>query len=114
MVKLRNQESLKKLVENLEKDNIDLQSIKEKSDACQKEIESLEGIIEKLSKEEEILKTSIIDYEVYEKSRAIIDQKREKDLAYNREKLDQLESNLSKKIEIRDELKEKYESLKES
>ncbi len=109
-----NQESVKNLVENLEKDNIDLQSIKDKSDACQKEIESLDGIIEKLSKEEESLKTSIIDYEVYEKSRAIIDQKREKDLAYNREKLEELENNLAKKIETRDELKEKYESLKES
>lgn len=85
----------------------DLKTKKETRDGLEKEIKALNDEIfkEKIAYEE--VKAKILDYQVFEKSRAIIDEKRKKDLEEKRQKIDKLE------IEI-GELQKEYESLKAS
>lgn len=83
----------------------DLKTKKETRDGLEKEIKALNDEIfeEKIAYEE--VKAKILDYQVFEKSRAIIDEKRKKDLEEKRQKIDKLD------IEI-GELEKEYESLK--
>ncbi|MBP2015873.1 chromosome segregation protein [Anaerococcus degeneri] len=85
----------------------DLKTKKETRDGLEKEIKALNDEIfkEKIAYEE--VKAKILDYQVFEKSRAIIDEKRKKDLEEKRQKIDKLD------IEI-GELEKEYESLKAS
>lgn len=85
----------------------DLKTKKETRDGLEKETKALNDEIfeEKIAYEE--VKAKILDYQVFEKSRAIIDEKRKKDLEEKRQKIDKLE------IEI-GELQKEYESLKAS
>lgn len=85
----------------------DLKTKKETRDGLEKEIKALNDEIfeEKIAYEE--VKAKILDYQVFEKSRAIIDEKRKKDLEEKRQKIDKLD------IEI-GELQKEYESLKAS
>ncbi len=83
----------------------DLKTKKETRDGLEKEIKALNDEIFKEKIVYEEVKAKILDYQVFEKSRAIIDEKRKKDLEEKRQKIDKLD------IEI-GELEKEYESLK--
>lgn len=83
----------------------DLKTKKETRDGLEKEIKALNDEIFKGKIAYEEVKAKILDYQVFEKSRAIIDEKRKKDLEEKRQKIDKLD------IEI-GELEKEYESLK--
>lgn len=83
----------------------DLKIKKETRDRLEKEIKSLNDEIfkEKIAYEE--VKAKILDYQVFEKSRAIIDEKRKKDLEEKRQRIEKLDQEIC-------ELEKEYESLK--
>lgn len=83
----------------------DLKIKKEIRDRLEKEIKSLNDEIfkEKIAYEE--VKAKILDYQVFEKSRAIIDEKRKKDLEEKRQRIEKLDLEIA-------QLEKEYESLR--
>lgn len=83
----------------------DLKIKKETRDRLEKEIKSLNDEIfkEKIAYEE--VKAKILDYQVFEKSRAIIDEKRKKDLEEKRQRIEKLDLEIA-------QLEKEYESLR--
>ena len=83
----------------------DLKIKKETRDRLEKEIKSLNDEIfkEKIAYEE--VKAKILDYQVFEKSRAIIDEKRKKDLEEKRQRIEKLDFEIA-------QLEKEYESLR--
>lgn len=83
----------------------DLKTKKETRDRLEKEIKSLNDEIfkEKIAYEE--VKAKILDYQVFEKSRAIIDEKRKKDLEEKRQRIEKLDLEIA-------QLEKEYESLR--
>lgn len=99
------EDSLNKIEKSILEIENDLKIKKETRDRLEKEIKSLNDEIfkEKIAYEE--VKAKILDYQVFEKSRAIIDEKRKKDLEEKRQRIEKLDQEIC-------ELEKEYESLK--
>lgn len=107
-VKVSEKDSLVKGIEDSKKT---LVSLGENIEVLSRDIKSLEENIEEKTLKKEDLKAKLIDYEVFEKSRAIIDQRRKKDLEERNKRLKKLESDLSEMDERLSELKKVHKSL---
>ncbi|WP_311486995.1 chromosome segregation protein SMC [uncultured Anaerococcus sp.] len=99
------EDSLNKIEKSILEIENDLKIKKETRDRLEKEIKNLNDEIfkEKIAYEE--VKAKILDYQVFEKSRAIIDEKRKKDLKEKRQRIEKLDQEIC-------ELEKEYESLK--
>ena len=99
------EDSLNKIEKSILEIENDLKTKKETRDRLEKEIKSLNDEIfkEKIAYEE--VKAKILDYQVFEKSRAIIDEKRKKDLEEKRQRIEKLDQEIA-------ELEKEYESLR--
>ncbi len=72
----------------------DLRDKKEQRQVLEEEINSINAELEKEKTLEEEIKSKILDYQVFEKSRAIIDEKRKKDLEEKRLRIEKLDSEI--------------------
>ena len=99
------EDSLNKIEKSILEIENDLKIKKETRDRLEKEIKNLNDEIfkEKIAYEE--VKAMILDYQVFEKSRAIIDEKRKKDLEEKRQRIEKLDQEIA-------ELEKEYESLR--
>ena len=99
------EDSLNKIEKSILEIENDLKIKKETRDRLEKEIKNLNDEIfkEKIAYEE--VKAKILDYQVFEKSRAIIDEKRKKDLEEKRQRIEKLDQEIA-------ELEKEYESLR--
>lgn len=98
---LKNKE-LGEIAEKISSLESDLAKAKDIKISLEKEILDLNNILAGQRSSVEEIKEQILDYEVFEKSRAIIDQKRQKDLAEKKQRLATLDkeiSDLSQKLE---------------
>lgn len=99
------EDSLNKIEKSILEIENDLKTKKETRDRLEKEIKNLNDEIfkEKIAYEE--VKAKILDYQVFEKSRAIIDEKRKKDLEEKRQRIEKLDLEIA-------QLEKEYESLR--
>ncbi|WP_311538027.1 chromosome segregation protein SMC [uncultured Anaerococcus sp.] len=98
---LKNKE-LGEIAEKISSLESDLAKAKDIKISLEKEISDLNNILAGQRSSVEEIKEQILDYEVFEKSRAIIDQKRQKDLAEKKQRLATLDkeiSDLSQKLQ---------------
>lgn len=99
---LKNKE-LGEIAEKISSLESDLAKAKDIKISLEKEISDLNNILAGQRSSVEEIKEQILDYEVFEKSRAIIDQKRQKDLAEKKQRLATLDkeiSDLSQKLQV--------------
>ena len=101
------QKNIKILEESIFEIEKDFKDKKETRSKLEVEINLLNEEISKGNITHEEIKAKIIDYQVFEKSRAIIDEKRKKDLEEKRIKIENLDGEIG-------ELKNQYEKLKTS
>ena len=101
------QKNIKILEESIFEIEKDFKDKKETRSKLEVEINLLNEEISKGNTTYEEIKAKIIDYQVFEKSRAIIDEKRKKDLEEKRIKIENLDGEIG-------ELKNQYKKLKTS
>ena len=89
------QKNLKTLVESIFEIEKDLKDKKEARSGLEEEIRLLNEEISKDQNSYEEIKAKIIDYQVFEKSKAIIDEKRKKDLEEKKIKIQKLDDEIS-------------------
>ena len=80
---------------------------KEKRKDLEEEIKAVSNELEKEKELESEIKSKILDYQVYEQSRAIIDERRKKDLEEKRLKLEKLDQEISSIKSTYDDFSEK-------
>lgn len=80
---------------------------KEKRKDLEEEIKAISNELEKEKELESEIKSKILDYQVYEQSRAIIDERRKKDLEEKRLKLEKLDQEISSIKSTYDDFSEK-------
>ena len=80
---------------------------KEKRKDLEEEIKAISNELEKEKDLENEIKSKILDYQVYEQSRAIIDERRKKDLEEKRLKLEKLDQEISSIKSTYDDFSEK-------
>ena len=80
---------------------------KEKRKDLEEEIKAISNELEKEKELESEIKSKILDYQVYEQSRAIIDERRKKDLEEKRLKIEKLDQEISSIKSTYDDFSEK-------
>lgn len=90
-----NEEKLQNLLGSINTFEKELSEKKDKRKDLESEIESINSNLEKERKLEDEIKAKILDYQVFEQSRAIIDEKRKKDLEEKRLRLEKLDGEIS-------------------
>lgn len=89
-----NEAKLDSLVLSIKDYEKDLRDKKGQRQVLEEEINSIKNELEKEKTLEEDIKSKILDYQVFEKSRAIIDEKRKKDLEEKRLRIEKLDSEI--------------------
>ncbi|WP_311531338.1 chromosome segregation protein SMC [uncultured Anaerococcus sp.] len=107
---LKNKE-LGEIAEKISSLENDLGKAKDLKISLEKEISELNTILDSQRSSAEEIKEQILDYEVFEKSRAIIDQKRQKDLAEKKQRLEALDKEILDLSQKLDSSKENQEIL---
>lgn len=97
--------SLEEIGKSIFETENDLKTKKERRDSLDNQVKTLNDEISKGKIAYEEVKAKILDYQVFEKSRAIIDEKRKKDLEEKRQRIEKLTQEI-------ESLEKEYESLK--